>query len=79
MGSRRDLTMNRWALRAIRTCAGMTLTELSRRSGVSLGQLSKLEAGKRQHSTAATATALAEALEVPTYALVAADPETVMA
>lgn len=65
--------------RALRAHAGLSLSELARRAGLSKGALSQLEAG-HGNPTVETLWAVAQALDVPFSDLTAdtADPEVVV-
>lgn len=60
-------------LRVIRDKDGSSLSDLSRRSGISLGYLSDLEAGKRWPNAGVTKK-LAEALKCPVSVLKRDEP-----
>ncbi len=64
------------ALRAIRERSGLTQSELSRVSGVSQGRISSMESGSPNVRPGMVQT-LAEALRVPTVALLADPPAEV--
>ena len=61
-------------LRVLRTKDGQSLSELARRSGVALGYLSDLEAGKR-NPTPTVIRKLATALNVPMSVLEPRTPQ----
>jgi transcriptional regulator with XRE-family HTH domain len=72
------MRINVAALTSLREMAGMSQTELARRSGVAQTMVSAVERGARQASPA-TVKKLAEALGVPIPAIaaVADEPEAV--
>ena len=53
------------AIKMIRTRRGLSLTELSRRSGCSVSYLSMLETGGRQDPTISKVKTIAQSLNVP--------------
>jgi transcriptional regulator with XRE-family HTH domain len=59
-------------LRAIRECAGLSIRDLSRATGIAAGQLSQLETGVKRDPTFATARKIAGALGVSLDAFAAA-------
>lgn len=68
------MQMNPATLMAIRVLAGYSQAELARRSGVSQGHISQLEAGIKK-ATPRTIKKLAAALAVPMPALMGATDE----
>jgi len=64
------MVLNGSALQAIRERSGLTQTELAEQTGVSQGRISELESGQR-NVRPGTVKALAEALKIPTMALLA--------
>ncbi len=64
------MVLNGQALQAIRERSGLTQTELAAQTGVSQGRISELEAGNLRVRPN-TVKALADALRVPTTALLA--------
>jgi transcriptional regulator with XRE-family HTH domain len=66
--------VNRHALRVIRERSGLSVSALSRLSGISQPHLSNIELGKR-HASPDAITRLAQALQVPLLALLADSPD----
>lgn len=63
------MPINYAALRAIRERSGLSVTQLSELSGVGRSHLANIEAGRRDASEQ-NIKALAEALKVPTVAII---------
>lgn len=63
------MKVNPVALRTIRELAGLSQAELSRRTGISQGHISQLEAGQKQPRPA-TVQRIAAALGVPLASLI---------
>ncbi len=67
------MVLNGPALKAIRERTGLNQTDLAAQTGVSQARISELEAGQL-NVRPATIKALAEALQIPTTALLGAAP-----
>lgn len=67
-----SVQLNPAALAALRVMAGLSQSELARRSGVSQGHISDIEGGSKKASPA-TIKKLADALSVPMPALLSVE------
>lgn len=69
------MVINPAALRAIRERSGYSVTALAEQAGIKQAHLSNIEAGRRKASPEVV-LALAEALKVPTPAILASPSES---